>query len=188
MHIWATVNLISTLTVAALTGFLIPQILLLAFKKQLFDIPDERKVHTLPVPRLGGLAFLPVVLFTVLLSMACGMLKGSQWLQDIPQDNIKEGLFLACGALSLFIVGIADDLIGVRYRAKFIVQIFAAILLVVADLVFNDMHGLFGLETLPYFIAIPITILLIVFITNAINLIDGIDGLASGLSSIACIV
>lgn len=188
METWALIDLISLLIVTTLTGFLIPQILLIAFKKQLFDIPDGRKVHKQPVPRLGGLAFLPVILFTVLLTLGIGMMKGSNWLGEIPDTSLTETIFLSCGALSLYLVGIADDLIGVRYMAKFIVQIFAAILLVVANLVFNDFHGLFGIDFVPTWLAVIITILLIVFITNAINLIDGIDGLASGLSAIACLV
>lgn len=187
MNVWALIDGISLLTVAALTGFLIPQILLIAFKKQLFDEPDARKVHTLPVPRLGGIAFLPVILFTILLTAGVGMQYGSNWLREIPADSIREGVFLAAGALSLFIVGIADDLIGVRYRAKFVVQGCAAILLVISGLIFNNFHGLFGLHSINMIIAVLLTVLLIIFITNAINLIDGIDGLASGLSSIACL-
>lgn len=187
METWVYIDIISLLTVGALTGFLIPQILLLAFKKNLFDMPDERKVHSLPVPRLGGLAFLPCILFTVLLSLGCGTLYNAVWLDNIPYDEIKESLFLGAAALSLYITGIADDLIGVRYRAKFIVQVLAAILLIISDLILNNFHGLFGLEFIPLWVAIPLTVLIIVFITNAINLIDGIDGLASGLSSIACI-
>ncbi|MDE5552783.1 MAG: undecaprenyl/decaprenyl-phosphate alpha-N-acetylglucosaminyl 1-phosphate transferase [Muribaculaceae bacterium] len=185
---WLIIDLASLLTVAALTGFLIPQILLIAFKKKLFDEPDERKIHTLPIPRLGGIAFMPVILFTIMLSIGIGLLYNYEWLRSIPVDQIKEGVFLACGGLSLFIVGIADDLIGVRYRAKFTVQIFAAALLVVSNLIFNEFHGLFGLQETNIIFAIALTIILIVFITNAINLIDGIDGLASGLSLIACLV
>lgn len=187
-YTWLIIDIASLLTVAALTGFLIPQILLLAFKKQLFDVPDERKIHTLPVPRLGGIAFLPIILFTILLSLGIGLLHDTQWLRDIPIDQMKECVFLACGALALYIVGIADDLIGVRYRAKFTIQIFAAVLLVISDLIFNEFHGLFGLEIINEPVAICLTILLIVFFTNAINLIDGIDGLASGLSLIACLI
>ncbi|MDE5773645.1 MAG: undecaprenyl/decaprenyl-phosphate alpha-N-acetylglucosaminyl 1-phosphate transferase [Muribaculaceae bacterium] len=185
---WIIIDLASFLTVAVLTGFLIPQILLIAFKKKLFDEPDERKIHTLPVPRLGGIAFMPVILFTIMLYIGFGLLYDYNWLKEIPIDQIKEGVFLACGGLALFIVGIADDLIGVRYRAKFTVQIGAAVLLVASDLIFNDFHGLFGLQNINIVFAIGLTILLIVFITNAINLIDGIDGLASGLSLIACLV
>lgn len=188
MNTWALIDVASFLTVATLTGFLIPKILLIAFKKQLFDIPDERKIHSLPVPRLGGFAFLPVILITILLALGCGMLHDSNWLHNIPTPAIKECIFLGCASLALYIVGIADDLIGVKYRAKFIVQIFAAVMLVLSGLVFNDFHGLFGLHFIPYPIAVALTILMIVFITNAINLIDGIDGLASGLSSIACLV
>ena len=85
----------------------------------------------------------------------------------------------------LYLTGITDDLIGVRYRQKFIVQIFCAILLVSSGLWINNLYGIFGIYELPPVVGLPFTVFTIVFITNAINLIDGIDGLASGLSGIA---
>lgn len=183
------INLAAFLFVVLLTGVLIPQILLIAFRKQLFDIPDERKIHTLPVPRLGGLAFLPAIFFTVLLICGIGMATGSDWLCEIISGQaVTQGIFLGCSMMALYIVGVADDLIGIRYSAKFIVQILAGILLVAGGIILDDLHGLFGIHELPVAVAIPLTILVIVFITNAINLIDGIDGLASGLSLIAAAI
>ena len=88
----------------------------------------------------------------------------------------------------LYLTGIADDLVGVRYRQKFAIQIFCACLFPIAGLWINDLYGLFGICIIPKWIGIPFTVLTVVFITNAINLIDGIDGLASGLSSVALLV
>jgi UDP-N-acetylmuramyl pentapeptide phosphotransferase/UDP-N-acetylglucosamine-1-phosphate transferase len=86
------------------------------------------------------------------------------------------------------LTGITDDLIGVRYRQKFVIQILCACFFSIAELWINDLYGLLGIYAIPNWIGIPFTILTIVFITNAINLIDGIDGLASGLSSVALLV
>lgn len=92
---------------------------------------------------------------------------------------------MACGLTLLYLSGIKDDLVGLRYRSKFVVQIIAASLIPLSGLWINNLYGLFGIDELTPWLGIPFTILLTVFIVNAINLIDGIDGLASGLSSIS---
>ena len=88
----------------------------------------------------------------------------------------------------LYLTGIAADLVGVRYRQKFVIQIFCACLFPLSGIWINDLYGLFGIHELSAYIGMPFTVLIIVFITNAINLIDGIDGLASGLSSVALLI
>ncbi len=88
--------------------------------------------------------------------------------------------FLSAGCLFLYMTGVEDDLIGVRYRKKFFIQFAVASLLPVSGFYLDNLYGLFGVYILPEYIAIPFTVLLIVFITNAVNLIDGIDGLAAG--------
>ena len=85
----------------------------------------------------------------------------------------------------LYLIGVADDMIGVGYRFKFLVQIVSALLLVWPGEWINSLGGLFGIYEIPAIIGVPFTILVVVYITNAINLIDGIDGLASGLCCIA---
>ena len=174
------------LIVAAAAGqIIIPNILLISMRKRLFDIPDARKVHKHPVPRLGGVSFFPVILFvmciTTVLRLHIGVLPNIFFTASIA----TEMLCMIAGLTMLYLVGIADDLIGVRYRQKFVVQIAAAALLPVAGLYINDFYGLLFINEITPFIGIPLTMLLTVFITNAINLIDGIDGLSSGLCLVA---
>ena len=80
---------------------------------------------------------------------------------------------------------VIDDLTGLNATTKFAVQIFTGSLLPFAGLYINNLYGLFGIYEIPNYIGIPLTIFMMVFIDNAINLIDGIDGLASGLSLFA---
>jgi len=94
-------------------------------------------------------------------------------------------LGLVAGLTLLYIVGIGDDLVGVRYRKKFIIQILSASFFPAVGLYINNFYGLFGIYGLSPWFGIPLTILLVVFITNAINLIDGIDGLASSICIVA---
>lgn len=173
------------ITAILLGRIIIPNILIISLRKRLFDVPDARKVHKRPIPRLGGVTFFPVIVFTVCTYTAARLLTGQISLGELSLNMISELLFLVAGLTLLYIVGIADDMIGVRYRKKFVVQILSAALFPLADLYINNFYGLFGIYEVPTFIGIPLTMLLVVFITNAINLIDGIDGLASGLSMVA---
>ena len=168
-----------------LSALIIPRILVVAFRKKLFDIPNERKVHNGIVPRLGGISFVPTILFALSFTTGLRYLIG----YEIPAERlhfiIPEFYFMACGLTLLYLSGIKDDLVGLRYRSKFVVQIIAASLIPLSGLWINNLYGLFGIDELTPWLGIPFTILLTVFIVNAINLIDGIDGLASGLSSIS---
>ena len=175
--------------VAVILGrIIIPNILLVSFRKRLFDAPDARKIHHNLVPRLGGVSFFPVVLFCVCLFIALRLLWGGDVDALFPCHITIELLLFASGLTLLYIIGVADDLVGVRYRKKFLVQILAALMLPLSGLYINNLYGLFGIYTVIPFLGIPLTLLLVVFITNAINLIDGIDGLASGLSMVALVV
>lgn len=167
---------------------IIPNILIISLRKRLFDEPDTRKVHKRPVPRLGGVTFFPVILFCISVFTGIRVLLGAPFSSVEVRQVASEMLFMIGGMTLLYIVGIADDLVGVRYRKKFLVQILAAVMFPVSGLYVNNFYGLFGIYHVDPVIGIPLTILLVVFITNAINLIDGIDGLASGLSMVALMV
>ena len=160
----------------ALARIIIPRILIISLRKRLFDTPDARKVHKKPVSRLGGVSFFPAILFTVTFLIGICYMTGWVSLVDTGQHWVQI-LFMCTGLTLLYIVGIADDLIGVRYRQKFIVQLIAAFMFPLAGLYINDFYGLFGIHAVSAFIGIPLTLVLVIFITNAINLIDGIDGL-----------
>jgi UDP-N-acetylmuramyl pentapeptide phosphotransferase/UDP-N-acetylglucosamine-1-phosphate transferase len=164
---------------------IIPRILLIAVRKNLYDIPNARKIHTKSIPRLGGTAFYPTILFS-----CCSVFALSTLFDYHTQFDylISEFLLLICGMTLLYLIGIADDLIGVHYRQKFLIQIICASFLPFSGIWIDNFYGLFGLGEIPFFAGIPLTIFMVVFITNAINLIDGIDGLASGLSSVSLLI
>lgn len=167
---------------------IIPRILVVAFRKRLFDQPDDRKIHTEAIPRLGGLSFVPTIFFSL------AFMVGFRYLLRIPirpeqaQYIVPEFCFLVCGLTLLYLSGIKDDLVGLRYRTKFVIQLLAALFFPFSGLWINNLYGLFGFHELSPWLGIPFTLFVVVFITNAINLIDGIDGLASGLSSVALAV
>lgn len=169
------------------SSIIIPQILLIAFRKRLFDPQNERKLHRNATPRLGGIAFNPILIFSIILLQGINLLLGRDDIAMNIQEHITILTFGLCATLLLYMTGIADDLIGVRYRTKFIVQIISGAMLAFSGLWIDDLHGLFGLYSLPPLAGYLLTIIVVVFIINAINLIDGIDGLASGLSGIALI-
>ena len=182
------------ITLLLLSGFLfsvlfgmviIPRILVISHKKRLYDVPDARKVHTMPVPRLGGLSFFPVILMSMFLVIGFRLYFWDMDTSSLSFNMLYEYLFLFVGMTLLYLVGVCDDLVGVGYRYKFAVQIAAALLLVLSGNWFDSLGGLFGIYSVPAWIGMPFTVFIVVYITNAINLIDGIDGLASGLCCIA---
>lgn len=164
---------------------IIPRILVISHKKRLYDVPDARKVYTMPVPRLGGLSFFPVILMSMFLVIGFRLYFWDVNVSGLSFNMLYEYLFLFVGMTLLYLVGVYDDLVGVGYRYKFAVQIAAAFLLVLSGNWFDSFGGLFGIYSVPVWIGVPFTVFIVVYITNAINLIDGIDGLASGLCCIA---
>ena len=193
-NIWIQIimNIVFILIAFAISAYIarliIPRILLISFRKKLFDMPDERKVHKRAIPRLGGVSFFPTILLSCCAVLVIRTLTGYEISTLLASYILPEFLVLICGMVLLYLTGIADDLVGVRYRQKFIVQILCASLFPAVGLWINDLYGLFGIQELPFYVGMPFTVLLVVFITNAINLIDGIDGLASGLSSVALLI
>lgn len=171
-----------------ITGLIIPKILLIAFRKNLFDEVNERKIHKGLVPRLGGIAFVPAIIFAFAFVVGIALMPQTINFMPYMMPSQERALsFGLCGLMILYLVGVADDLIGVMYRAKFVVQIIAACLLVVGGVWISNLHGFCGIMDWPVICGCMLTILVCVFFVNAINLIDGIDGLASGLSSVALI-
>ena len=160
---------------------IIRMLLSVAYKNKLFDIPDERKVHTTPVPRLGGMSFVPTLMIVIAFSMGFVYRLGLMT-APIPDGTLIIRLaFMLGSAMLLYVVGILDDLSDINYKTKFLVQLLASSILVSSGLWLNNFYGLFGIGRIPFYIGMPFTVLLFMFITNAINMIDGIDGLASGL-------
>jgi UDP-N-acetylmuramyl pentapeptide phosphotransferase/UDP-N-acetylglucosamine-1-phosphate transferase len=140
-----------------------------------YDLPDGRKVHKTPVPRLGGMVFMPSAVIG--LSAALYTYRG-----DEPGIMISiSTLVMAAGAFLIYIIGIFDDRFGMKAIHKFIIQAVSALFLPLCGLLITDLNGIFGLHEIPLWVGYPLTVLIIMTVVNAINLIDGIDGLASGL-------
>lgn len=174
---------IAALVVAIFIEFItLPRVLLISRRKRLYDMPDKRKSHVNPIPRLAGITFCPVILLSFL------PIAGLQaiWLGTSSISHSSESFirlfFMICGILPLVLMGVKDDLIGARYSHKFIIQTLSALLLIASGTYINNLYGLFGIYELSPYIGIPFTALLIVYIINSINLIDGVDGLAASLS------
>ncbi len=188
MAFWIINSISAFLLSVFFAGILIPQILLVAFKRNLFDEPDARKIHKGSVPRLGGIAFTPVVCFSVSLLLGISSLCGDPYMLDEMIPNTATLAFGFCALFTLYLTGLADDLVGVRYLAKFVVQILCSIMIIAGGLWFSNFHNVLFINSIAWWIGMPLTIVVVVYIVNAINLIDGIDGLASGLSTAALII
>lgn len=162
---------------------IIPQISLVSFRCRLFDPVDTRKMHTAHISRLGGVAFFPCITVAVSLAIAFhNIYMGSNLLDTEMTTRL---LVMFSSLFIIYLTGIMDDLIGMRYRSKFGVQILCGLLIVNSGIYFDNLSGLFGIYEIPPYIGMPFTVFIVVYILNAINLIDGIDGLASGLGIIA---
>lgn len=175
-----------TFVIASLASYiLIPRIVFISQSRKLFDVPNERSSHTKVVPRLGGVSFFPALIFAFSFVIGLRILLGYDISPIFAHSLLLDGVFFLCGLMIMFTVGVADDLVGVSFRKKFIAQIIASALLIVGGVYVNSFHGVFGLMNMPGILGYLLTIALVVLVINSINLIDGVDGLASGLSSIA---
>lgn len=147
-----------------------PLVRMLAVKIGAIDAPDARKVHQVSIPRLGGLAIYIGYMVSLLYSV-----------KDI--SSVK-GLLI--GSVILVAVGIWDDVKQIGPKTKLLGQIVAALMLPIFD---NAIHFISIGDHMLYleYLSIPLTVFWIVGFTNIVNLIDGLDGLAAGISLIACI-
>lgn len=181
-------NYILVLAIAVLlTGLIIPKVLEIAFRRKLFDSNDERKIHKGVVPRLGGISFMPGLTFAFALVVGFNLRFHFDTIVPALVDAVIPIFFLICALMLIYLVGLADDLVGVRYRAKFVMQIAAGVLVISSGLSISNLHGFLWIEQIPNWVGWIITVFCIIYVVNAVNLIDGIDGLASGLSAVALI-
>jgi UDP-GlcNAc:undecaprenyl-phosphate GlcNAc-1-phosphate transferase len=152
--------------------FAIPTIISVAYSKKILDIPNYRKVHEDLVPRLGGVAIFSGFMTAVNIF-------------GILDHGVQQ---LLAGTLVLFFVGVKDDIMEVSVFKKFFAQVLACgIVMFVADIRITSFQGLFGIEELSIGYSYAFTFLVILCVTNSINLIDGLDGLSGTLILIASV-
>jgi UDP-GlcNAc:undecaprenyl-phosphate/decaprenyl-phosphate GlcNAc-1-phosphate transferase len=174
-------DVLLTASVSFIITFLaIPVILQVAEQKKLYDMPDERKVHTRPVSSLGGVAIFGGFLLASLLS--------------IPVDRVQgyinpEFQYFFAAALVIFFLGLKDDLMVLSASKKFIGQVIAASILIhLGGIRLDSMHGLFGFAEVPEAFGLALSYLTIIVVINSFNLIDGIDGLAASLGILTMLI
>jgi len=162
-------DILLTASVSFIITFLAtPVILQIAEKKNLYDIPDERKIHTRPVASLGGVGIFGGFLLACLLSI-----------QGYANPEFQ---YFFAAALVIFFLGLKDDLMVLSATKKFIGQVIAASILIhLGGIRLDSMHGLFGFGQVSEGFGLALSYLTIIVVINSFNLIDGIDGLASSL-------
>ena len=152
-----------------------PMVRALATRLGLLDEPGERKIHEVPVPRLGGLAI--AIAFAAAIGFAAA---ATQDLNAVGILRPNRAPAILAGASLLVLVGVIDDVRGMRALVKLFWQISAAALAFALGLSIEFLHFPWGTVRLGI-LALPITVTWIVVIINAVNLIDGLDGLATGV-------
>ena len=165
-----------TASVSFVISFLaIPVVLKVAEKKRLYDIPDERKVHTHSVASLGGVGIFCGFLLSTLLSIQ-GYLN-------------PEFQYFFAAAFVIFFLGLKDDLVVLSASKKFIGQMVAASIIIhLGNIRLDSMYGLFGFQEVPEAFSLAMSYFTIIVIINSFNLIDGIDGLAASLGILTTVV
>jgi len=155
---------LSFITAVIVSIALIPVLIRLAGSLNLMDEPGERKVHAIAIPRCGGIG------------IACGVI--AAFLLYIPFNQTF--ISLVTGSLIIVLFGIVDDQINLSYKWKFGGQFLAVFVAMMGGLTFSYIP-FFGLDPAPVFLTIPLTALFVIGVTNAVNLSDGLDGLAAGV-------
>lgn len=154
----------------SVTMALIPALTRLAGRFDVLDAPGPRKVHTRPIPRIGGVAMVSGALLPLVL-----------WLGG----DARLSAFLPA-ALLLVAAGVWDDRVSLDWQPKLAAQLLAAAIVVGWGDVLIESVAVTGRVELPYLAAVPLTVLFIVGVTNAVNLADGLDGLAGGTTLLCC--
>ena len=156
---------------------IVPVVRSFCLKKGLVDIPNDRKVHKKPIPRLGGVAIWLCTILTFIILVFVN------W--DYPYGNGLSGILV--GGSIMFLLGLVDDLYDLSPKFKLVVQIGAALIAfllgVRIEILFNPFGGALHLGIF----SLPITLIWLVGISNAMNFIDGVDGLAGGVSAICAV-
>lgn len=157
------------------TGWIYPYILEVAKAKNIVDNPNARKLQRVPIPVLGGL--------TVVFGILSGLMAFNMF------GDFSDMFPTFATIIIILIIGLIDDMITLSPRIRFVVEIILILYLIkTTGCQLNDFHGLWGLNVIPNYISVPLTVFACVGIINAVNLIDGVDGYSSGYSIVSCVM
>jgi len=173
-------KIVIDLLICGITSFVFIHVMMPFLRKtarkiQLVDKPNFRKVHTIPVPLIGGIA--------IALATSFSLLTSYRFVNGSPEPFIMLG-----ASIVLLITGVLDDKMDIRAIYKFIIQLGCAYFIAASGIRITTMYGIFGINTLPVLLQYFLTMIVIAGVVNAFNLMDGIDGLAGSLATIGFIV
>ncbi|HRD37012.1 MAG TPA: MraY family glycosyltransferase [Bacteroidia bacterium] len=160
-----------------------PALIKVAILKNLIDLPSEdRKIHKRAIPTIGGIIIYAATLFSF-----------SLWfniddLHDYSQiyESVKEFKIIIATSLVLFFVGVKDDIIGTAPVKKLFAHVVVGLILILmGDIRITGLHGVFFVERIPEWGSIFLSLFTYIVVVNAMNLIDGVDGLAAGVGFLA---
>ena len=169
-------HIIGTIIAYLLGIFIVPLVIYYSEKKNLVDVPNERKIHHGAISRLGGVAIWSSVMLTFVFLVLLSYYPKGQGLSA-----------LIVGGSLMFLMGLIDDVYGLNAKFKLFIQIAIATIVMLLGIRIEVLYNPFGTDLNLGFLSYPITLLWIVGITNAINFIDGIDGLAGSIVSISAL-
>ena len=162
------------ITAFLLTFFAIPSIISVANKKQLVDLPGERRAHAVSTPSLGGIGIFAGTIFAIVL-----------W---TPFKYFGDLQYILCAFIIIFLIGAKDDIDPIAANKKFVGQFFAAgILIFFSKMRITSFYGVFGITELPILLSGLLTFIIIVLLVNSFNLIDGINGLSGSIGLVMAI-
>lgn len=160
--------------------FIVPFVIAFSKKEGLVDLPNERKIHKIPVSRIGGVAIWASTMITFLFLVL---------LSYYPYGSLVSGILL--GGSLMFLLGLVDDIYNLNAKFKLLIQILIVTLVyflgVRFDVLFNPLNPANNVIHLAPYISYPLTILWIVGISNAVNFIDGVDGLAGSVITVSAV-
>ncbi|MBV9439091.1 MAG: undecaprenyl/decaprenyl-phosphate alpha-N-acetylglucosaminyl 1-phosphate transferase [Candidatus Eremiobacteraeota bacterium] len=178
----------ATLVIAFAAAFAVtPYVRRLAQTVGMLDETGERRMHDIPRPRIGGIAV--YLGFAFALFSAVGYLINARYLRAPDLQNVHDVVGLIFGGTLILVVGVWDDVMGMKPRTKFVAQIVVALISMLygfrIDYFRDPFHHLAPVYLNAPWQFIPLTLLWYVGMMNAINFIDGLDGLLSGLTVIS---
>lgn len=155
------------------------KILKIAKDKKLVDNPDARKLQKEPIPVMGGIA--------VFFGLAVGVLTGAVMNHTLGMGNTIQLIPIMMSMVVMLYTGAIDDILGLTPRSRFVIEILTVLGLIFASgYCIDSLHGIWGIGNFSWYLAVPLTIVAGVGIINAINMIDGVNGLSSGLCIVCC--
>lgn len=162
-------------TALLLVGWIHPRLVKIALLKNIVDNPDARKLQRTPVPVLGGVA----VFFGVVIAIGC--------MSSVVDCSGLPVVIMAM--MAMLYTGTMDDILSLSPGLRFVIEIVVVLLLIfVGGYCIDDFHGLWNIGRFSYWCAVPLMVVAAVGIINAINLVDGVNGLSSGYCIMACLI